>query len=64
MSNKLVTGSVLAVIGLITIKVLGFLFFATLGFFGLMFKIIPIILIAWVIWRVVKYIGRPSTAES
>lgn len=63
MSNKLVAGGVLAVVGLITIKVLGFLFFATLGFFGLMFKLIPIILIAWVIWRVVKYFGRPSTAE-
>ena len=61
MSNKLVTGGVLAVIGLITLKVLGVILGLTVGFFALMFKLLPIVLIAWVIWRVVKYLGRPST---
>ena len=61
MSNKLVTGGILAVVGLITIKVLGVILGLTLGFFALMFKLLPIVLIAWVIWRVVKYLGRPST---
>ena len=61
MSNKLVTGGVLAVIGLITLKVLGVVLGLTLGFFALIFKLLPIILIAWLIWRVVKYLGRPST---
>src|SRR4051812_17126472 len=40
MSNKFVAGGVLALVGLITIKVLAFIFFATLGFFGLLFKLI------------------------
>ena len=61
MSNKLVTGGVLAVIGLITLKVLGVILGLTVGFFALMFKLLPIVLIAWVIWRIVKYLGRPST---
>lgn len=63
MSNKFVAGGILALVGLITIKVLAFIFFATLGFFGLMFKLLPLVLIAWVIWRCVKYLGRPGTVE-
>jgi hypothetical protein len=62
MSNKLVTGGVLAVIGLITLKVLGVILGLTVGFFALMFKLLPIVLIAWLVWRAVKYLGRPSTA--
>jgi hypothetical protein len=63
MSNKFVAGGVLALVGLITIKVLSFIFFATLGFFGLMFKLLPILLIAWIVWRIVKSMSRTSTAE-
>ena len=62
MSNKLVTGGVLAVIGLITLKVLGVILGLTVGFFALVFKLLPIVLIAWLVWRAVKYLGRPSTA--
>jgi hypothetical protein len=62
MSNKLVTGGVLAVIGLITLKVLGVILGLTVGFFALVFKLLPIFLIAWLVWRAVKYLGRPSTA--
>ncbi|HEX6694015.1 MAG TPA: hypothetical protein VF035_04840 [Longimicrobiales bacterium] len=61
MSNKLVTGGVLAVIGLITLKVLGVILGLTVGFFALVFKLLPIVLIAWLVWRAVKYLGRPST---
>ena len=61
MSNKLVTGGVLAVIGLITLKVLGVILGLTVGFFALVFKLLPIVLVAWLVWRAVKYLGRPST---
>jgi hypothetical protein len=62
-SSKVVPIGILAVVGLITIKIVTVLFALTIGFFALMFKLLPIVLIAWVIWRVVKYLGRPSTAE-
>ena len=61
MSTKLVTGGILAVVGLITIKVLGVILGLTIGFFALIFKLLPIVLIAWLVWRAVKYLGRPST---
>lgn len=63
MSSKLVAGGVLAVVGLIAIKIVTVMFALTIGFFALMLKVIPLLLIAWVIWRVVKYMGRPSTSE-
>ncbi len=63
MSSKLVSGGILAVVGLIAIKIVTVMFALTIGFFALLFKLLPIVLIAWVIWRVVKYMGRPSTSE-
>jgi hypothetical protein len=63
MSSKLVAGGVLAVVGLIAIKIVTMLFALTIGFFALMFKLLPIVLIAWIVWRLVKYVGRPSTSE-
>jgi hypothetical protein len=62
MSTKLVAGGVLAVVGLIAIKVVMFMFAMTIGFFALLFKLLPIVLIGWVIWRVIKYVARPSTS--
>jgi hypothetical protein len=64
MSNKLVAGGVLAVIGLVTIKVVMFMVGATVAIFALMFKLLPIVLIVWLIWRLVKRLGRPSPAGS
>lgn len=64
MSAKLVTGGILAVIGLITLKVVMFLFAGTIAIFALLFKLLPILIIGWIIWRVVKYLGRPSTSAS
>ncbi len=62
MSSKLVAGGVLAVVGLIAIKIVTVLFALTIGVFAFMFKLLPIVLIAWVIWRIIKYMGRPSTS--
>jgi hypothetical protein len=62
MSNfgaKVMTGSVLAVIGLITVKVVlavvsGFM--ALLGF--LLFTVLPIVVVGWILLRIVKSLGR------
>ncbi|MEO5511453.1 MAG: hypothetical protein ABIS27_12545 [Longimicrobiales bacterium] len=63
MSSKLVAGGALAVVGLIAIKIVMVLFAVTVGFFVFMLKLLPIVLIAWIIWRIIKYMGRPSTSE-
>ena len=62
MSSKLVTGGILAVIGLITLKVVMVLVGLTVGFFALLFKLLPILIIGWLVWRLVKYVSRPREA--
>jgi hypothetical protein len=64
MSSKLVTGGILAVIGLITLKVIMFVIGGTVAIFALLFKLLPIILVAWLAWRLLKYLGRPASSES
>lgn len=62
MSNfgaRVMTGSVLAVIGLITVKVVMALvsgFMALVGF--LVFTVLPIAIIGWVVLRIVKSLSR------
>lgn len=64
MSNfggKVLTGSVLAVIGLVTVKlvlalVTGFL--ALMSF--LLFTVLPIVLIVWLVFRLFRYLTRSS----
>ena len=58
MSSKLVTGGILAVIGLITLKVVMFLIGGTIAIFALLFKLLPILLIGWILWRVVRSLTK------
>jgi hypothetical protein len=64
MSNfggKVLTGSVLAVIGLVTVKIVLALvsgFMALMSF--LLFTVLPIALIGWLVFRVVKYLSSSS----
>jgi hypothetical protein len=56
---KLLTGSVLAVIGLITVKVLAALFAAVMGFLSfLLFTVLPIVLIGWLVIKVFKHLSK------
>jgi hypothetical protein len=64
MSSKLVTGSILAVIGLITLKVVMFLIGGTIAIFALILKLLPIVLLVWLGWRLIKYLGRPAPSDS
>lgn len=58
-SSKFLTGSVLAVIGLITVKVVMALFGAMSAFFSFfIFTLLPILVIGWVLMKVVKHLGR------
>jgi uncharacterized membrane protein YjgN (DUF898 family) len=57
--GKVLTGSVLAVIGLITVKVVVAVvsgFMALLGF--LLFTVLPIVLVGWLLLRAWKYLKR------
>ncbi|MHB1167756.1 MAG: hypothetical protein ACYC28_00575 [Longimicrobiales bacterium] len=55
MGSRLLTGGVLTVIGLITVKLLLGLFGFVAGVFGfLFFKVLPIVLIGWIVLRIVK----------
>lgn len=62
MSSKLVTGGILAVIGLITLKVLMFIIGGTLAIVGLLFKLLPLLLIAWLVWRLLRPGSRSEPA--
>jgi hypothetical protein len=57
--SRLLTGSVLAVIGLITVKVLMALFGAVMGFLSFFFfTVLPILLIGWLVLKVVKHLTK------
>jgi hypothetical protein len=57
--SKLLTGSVLAVIGLITVRVLTALFGAVMGFLSfVLFTVLPIVLIGWLIMKVFKSLSK------
>jgi hypothetical protein len=61
--GKVVTGSVLAVIGLITLKVLAALFFGFMALMGfLLFKVLPIVLVIWLGMKVIKYLTADKPA--
>ena len=62
MGSRLLTGGILAVIGLITVKLLigGFGFIAAVFGF-LFFKVLPIVLIGWIVMRIVRtFRDRPE----
>jgi uncharacterized membrane protein YuzA (DUF378 family) len=57
--SKLLTGSVLAVIGLITVRVLTALFGAVMAFLSfVLFTVLPIVLIGWLILKVFKSLSK------
>jgi ABC-type multidrug transport system fused ATPase/permease subunit len=64
MSSKLVTGGILAVIGLIALKVVMFVIGGTVAIFALLFKLLPIILLVWLGWKLIKYLSRPASSAS
>lgn len=56
--SKLLTGSVLAVIGLITVKLLTALIGAVMGFVSFLFSLLPILLVGWLLLKVIKHLGK------
>lgn len=57
--SRMLTGGILAVIGLITVKILTALFGAIWGFMSFMFfTVLPIALVAWLAWRLLKALTR------
>ena len=64
MASKLVTGGILALIGLVTLKVIMFLIGGTFAILGLFFKLLPIAIVLFLAWKLIRYLGRPDTAGS
>jgi uncharacterized membrane protein YjgN (DUF898 family) len=61
--GKVVTGSVLAVIGLITLKVLSAVFFGFMALIGfLLFKVLPIVLLVWLGMKAFRYLKADKPA--
>ncbi|NLG61039.1 MAG: hypothetical protein GX539_02255 [Candidatus Cloacimonetes bacterium] len=62
MGSRLLTGGILAVIGLITVKLLIGVFGFIAAVFGfLFFKVLPIVLIGWIVMRIVRtFRDRPE----
>ncbi len=62
--GKVVTGSFLAVIGLITLKVLSALFLGFMALFGfLMFKVLPVVLIVWLGMKAIRYLKADKSEK-
>lgn len=52
--SKLLTGSVLAVIGLITVKLVMGLVGVVMGIFSLLFSLLPVLLVGWLLLKLWK----------
>jgi hypothetical protein len=61
MSSKLVTGGILAIVGLIAIKVVMFIIGGTVAILALVFKLLPILLIGWLLWRLMRSAAEPKS---
>lgn len=57
--SRILTGGILAAIGLITVRVLMALFGAVMGFISfLLFTVLPLVLVAWLAYKLLKYFTR------
>jgi hypothetical protein len=56
---KVLTGSVLAMIGLVTVKVVVALISGALALLSfLLFTVLPVAVVGWLVWRAIRYLGR------
>lgn len=64
MGARLLTGGVLAVIGLITVKLVVALFGALAGLFSfLFFTVLPIVVIGWIVLRIIGKLKEKPTFD-
>jgi hypothetical protein len=56
--SKLLTGGILAVIGLIVVRLFMALFGAAMGLISFLFSMIPIVIGAWLLYKLFKYLTR------
>jgi len=62
--SKVLTGGILALIGLITIRVLTALFGVVMGFFSFVLSLLPILVIGWLVLKVLKHLGKDKKSAS
>lgn len=61
--GKVLTGGVLAAIGLVTVKVLIALVSGTMAVFSfLLFTVLPIAVIGWVVLRIIRHLTKEKPA--
>lgn len=61
--GKVLTGSVLAAIGLVTVKVLIALVSGALALLSfLVFTVLPIALVGWLVYRLIRYLSTDKPA--
>jgi hypothetical protein len=61
--GKVLTGGVLAAIGLVTVKVLIALVSGTMAVFSfLLFTVLPIAVIGWVVLRIIRHLTKDKPA--
>ena len=59
LGSRVLTGSILAAIGLITVRVLMALFGAIMGFVSfVLFTVLPLVLVAFLAYKLLKYLTR------
>jgi hypothetical protein len=59
LGSRVLTGSILAAIGLITVRVLMALFGAIMGFMSfVLFTVLPLVLVAFLAYKLLKYLTR------
>jgi hypothetical protein len=59
---RVLTGSVLAVIGLITVKAIVSVASGLMALISFMlFTVLPVVLIGWLLFKLVKYLGKEDT---
>jgi uncharacterized membrane protein required for colicin V production len=61
---NVLTGSILAMIGLITVRVIMALFGMVMGFFSFVLSLLPIVLVAWLGYKLLKYLTRDKTTTT
>jgi hypothetical protein len=63
--SRVLTGGILAAIGLLTVKFLMAIFGIAMSLFSfLLFTVLPLALVAWLVYKVFKYLTRERPAAT
>jgi hypothetical protein len=58
LGSKMLTGGILALIGLIVVRVFMGLFGVAMSLFSFLVSMIPVVIFAWLVYRIFKWVMR------